>query len=101
MRAESEIGAAYDVARYAEWNTSAPERLRKKFEPGGFSLTLDAMSIVAGGRRCWVEVDLDALRGNLAWIKHRVGANVRVITVVKADAYGHGLKSIAALLRSH
>ena len=98
MRAESDIGAAYDVARYAEWNTSAPERLRKKFEPGWFSLTLDGMSIVAGGRRCWVEVDLDALRGNLAWIKHRVGANVRVITVVKADAYGHGLKSIAALL---
>lgn len=52
---------------------------------------------VAGGR-CWVEVDLDALRANLAWIKHRVGAGVRVITVVKADAYGHGLKSIAALM---
>ena len=49
-------------------------------------------------RRCWVEVDLDALRANLAWIKHRVGPGVRVITVVKADAYGHGLKSIAALL---
>jgi alanine racemase len=45
-----------------------------------------------------VEVDLDALRQNLAWIKHRVGGGVRVITVVKADAYGHGLKSIAALL---
>ncbi|MBI3870930.1 MAG: alanine racemase [Verrucomicrobia bacterium] len=50
------------------------------------------------GARCWVEVDLDALRTNLAWIKHRVGPGVRVITVVKADAYGHGLKSIAALL---
>ena len=49
-------------------------------------------------RRCWVEVDLDALRANLAWIKHRVGPGVKVITVVKADAYGHGLKSIAALL---
>lgn len=48
--------------------------------------------------RCWVEVDLDALRANLAWIRHRVGPKVRVITVVKADAYGHGLKSIAALL---
>ena len=55
-------------------------------------------SFDGGSRRCWVEVDLDALRGNLDWIKHRVGENVRVITVVKADAYGHGLKSIAALL---
>ncbi len=48
--------------------------------------------------RCWAEVDLDALRGNLAWIRHQVGRGVGVMTVVKADAYGHGLKQIAALL---
>lgn len=41
---------------------------------------------------------MDALRGNLAWIRHRVGPRVRILTVVKADAYGHGLKQIAALL---
>jgi len=43
-------------------------------------------------------VDLDALRENLSWIRHRVGPRVKVMTVVKADAYGHGLKQIAALL---
>jgi alanine racemase len=48
--------------------------------------------------RCWAEIDLDALRENLAWIRHRVGAGVKIMTVVKADAYGHGLKQIAALL---
>ena len=48
--------------------------------------------------RCWAEVDLNALRGNLAWIRHRVGPDVKILTVVKADAYGHGLKQIAALL---
>jgi len=48
--------------------------------------------------RCWAEVDLAALRENLAWIRHRVGPRVRIMTVVKADAYGHGLKQIAALL---
>ena len=48
--------------------------------------------------RCWAEIDLDALRGNLAWIRHRVGPQVKILTVVKADAYGHGLKQIAALL---
>ena len=48
--------------------------------------------------RCWAEVELDALRENLAWIRHRAGARVRIMTVVKADAYGHGLKQIAALL---
>src|SRR6476646_676976 len=48
--------------------------------------------------RCWAEIDLDALRQNLAWIRHRVGKDVKIITVVKADAYGHGLKQIAGLL---
>jgi alanine racemase len=48
--------------------------------------------------RCWAEVDLDALRENLSWIRHRVGPAVKIMTVVKADAYGHGLKQIAALL---
>jgi alanine racemase len=48
--------------------------------------------------RCWVEVDLHALRANLAWIRHRIGAQARIITVVKADAYGHGLRQIAACL---
>ena len=51
-----------------------------------------------GSHRCWAEVDLDALRENLAWIRHRVGGGVKIMTVVKADAYGHGLKQIAALL---
>ncbi len=48
--------------------------------------------------RCWAEIDLNALHGNLAWIRHRVGSQVRIITVVKADAYGHGLRQIAGLL---
>jgi len=41
---------------------------------------------------------LNALRGNLAWLRHRVGAAGSIMTVVKADAYGHGLRQIAALL---
>lgn len=48
--------------------------------------------------RCWAEVDLNALRENLAWLRHRLGPAVKILTVVKADAYGHGLKQIAALL---
>ena len=48
--------------------------------------------------RAWAEVDLSALRENLTWIRHRVGPTSKIMTVVKADAYGHGLKPIAALL---
>ena len=48
--------------------------------------------------RSWAEVDLSALRENLEWIRHRVGRGTKIITEVKADAYGHGLKQTAALL---
>lgn len=48
--------------------------------------------------RCWAEVDLTALRDNLAWLRRRVGPAVKIMTVVKADAYGHGLKPIAGCL---
>src|SRR5438094_3659940 len=58
----------------------------------------DSFATVKDSLRCWAEVDLDALRENLAWIRHRAGPKVKIMTVVKADAYGHGLKQIAALL---
>ena len=48
--------------------------------------------------RCWAEIDFDALRDNLFKIRHSVGPKARIMTVVKADAYGHGLKPIAGLL---
>lgn len=48
--------------------------------------------------RCWAEVDLQALRENLEQIRTSAGAGRKVLTVVKADAYGHGLRQIAAVL---
>jgi alanine racemase len=48
--------------------------------------------------RCWAEVDLNALRANLVQIRNRAGSHRRILTVVKADAYGHGLRQIAAVL---
>ena len=48
--------------------------------------------------RCWVEVDLDALRHNVAAVRRRIGPNVKITAVVKADAYGHGLAQIGVTL---
>jgi alanine racemase len=53
---------------------------------------------VSFSHRCWAEIDLNALCGNLAWLRHRIGPGGSIMTVVKADAYGHGLRQIAALL---
>ena len=48
--------------------------------------------------RCWAEVDLNALRENLTRIRNLAGSGQKILTVVKADAYGHGLRQIAAVL---
>jgi alanine racemase len=51
-------------------------------------------------RRAWLEIDLDALRDNLALIRGLAGPGVRVRPVVKADAYGHGAVPVARALES-
>ena len=48
--------------------------------------------------RCWVEVDLDALRHNVTAIRRRIGPHVKLMAVVKADAYGHGLAQVGGTL---
>src|SRR6185369_1293390 len=46
-------------------------------------------------RTAWLELDLDALAGNLAVIRELAGPDTAVHPVVKADAYGHGAVPIA------
>ena len=44
--------------------------------------------------RCWAEINLDNLRYNFTQIRDHVKAimpEAKVLGVVKADAYGHGL----------
>ncbi|MCX7816805.1 MAG: alanine racemase [Syntrophales bacterium] len=45
--------------------------------------------------RSWVEVDLDNFANNWKEIRRIVGPEVKVLQVVKADAYGHGSIEIA------
>ncbi len=51
-------------------------------------------------RTAWLEVDLDALRGNLGVLRELVGPDVRLEPVVKADAYGHGAGPVARTLEA-
>ncbi len=48
------------------------------------------MSASGAPLRCWAEIDLAALRHNVAAVRARVGPGVKVMAVVKANAYGHG-----------
>ncbi len=47
--------------------------------------------------RTYVKIDLDALNYNVTNIKKKIG-NTRLLVVIKADAYGHGAKQVAAEL---
>ena len=42
-----------------------------------------------------VTVDLGALASNIRWIKARVGGDVALMAVLKANAYGHGAAAVA------
>jgi len=46
--------------------------------------------------RAWAEINLDALRGNLAVAREAFGGSL--MAVVKASAYGHGLEEVARTL---
>jgi alanine racemase len=47
--------------------------------------------------RTWCEVDLNAISDNLQQIRDKIGKQRYLITVIKADAYGHGAIEVAKL----
>ena len=46
-------------------------------------------------KRTWAEINLDNLAHNYAVLRERVGKNVKIMGIVKADAYGHGAIKIS------
>src|ERR1700675_589874 len=45
--------------------------------------------------RAWVEVDLGAIRNNVKAIRQLLSPSTRLMSVVKADGYGHGAAAVA------
>ncbi len=48
----------------------------------------------------WVEIDAEALSGNLAEFRRRLGPRPLLGAVVKSNAYGHGMLETAAVARA-
>ena len=48
--------------------------------------------------RCWTEIDLSALKENYALLKKLVPTGCRLMSIVKADGYGHGAIEVAKAL---
>jgi len=51
--------------------------------------------------KSWIEISERALLNNLGVFQTFVGRNTEVLCVLKANAYGHGLKEVATILRNH
>lgn len=49
--------------------------------------------------RCWAEIDHQALRNNLSYIRKQIPETTTVMGMIKANAYGHGSVAIAKTLR--
>jgi len=49
--------------------------------------------------RCWAEIDLSAIRHNAGVASQLAGPGARIMAIVKANAYGHGLAEIVHALR--
>ena len=50
--------------------------------------------------RTYAEIDLGAIRHNFDVLKAKLTPGVKVLSIVKADAYGHGAAAVAAALES-
>lgn len=48
--------------------------------------------------RTYAEIDLGAIRGNISAERTRVGKDVKIMAIIKADAYGHGAVKVAEAL---
>ena len=55
---------------------------------------------LSGKRPTWAEINLEALRFNLNSITSHLPAGVKMMAVVKADAYGHGVEQITRCLQA-
>src|SRR5258708_37815920 len=48
--------------------------------------------------KSWIEVSKSSLCSNLSSIRRQVGDKVKILAIVKSNAYGHGLKQVSILL---
>ena len=58
------------------------------------------MSAYPQDRWAWIEIDLSAVRHNVKAFKAQLNRGVKLMCVVKADAYGHGAAQCAKAMQS-
>ena len=61
----------------------------------GYDEVVDRLGITDKLYKTWAEIDLGKARRNLLTVRRLVGEGVRILCVVKSDAYGHGMISVS------
>lgn len=51
--------------------------------------------------RTYAKIDLDAVEYNISSVRAKIGRDVKLLGVIKADAYGHGAVELGRLLEKH
>ncbi len=51
--------------------------------------------------RSWVEIDTTAIKHNLTQARKVIGKKIKLMAVVKSNAYGHGIQEIAVIASQH
>jgi alanine racemase len=71
-------------------------------EPEGDAMRLpradavwEQVRVTQPARPTWLEIDVDAIAQNVRTVKEIIGPDVRLLAVLKADAYGHGAIKVA------
>ena len=49
-------------------------------------------------RDAWVEINLDALANNVSEFRKNISKDIKILGIVKADAYGHGAAMVAPIM---
>ncbi|MDO8492155.1 MAG: alanine racemase [bacterium] len=57
------------------------------------------MSIAGYDHKTWIEISKNALENNIRVVRGLLAPGAKLMAVVKANAYGHGLKEIASVLK--
>ena len=55
----------------------------------------NSINSLVNRQRAWVEIDLTTLAHNVRTLKNSLAAPTKLMAVVKADAYGHGVIAVA------
>jgi alanine racemase len=83
---------------YISAGIGCPKR-RKSIQAGDHVTAFSKkISVQKNTRSTFAEVNLQAIGSNLEHIRRKVGKKVRIMAMVKANAYGHGSEAVAAYI---